>query len=85
MTDYKLARPIKDGENEITTIKVKEEHEINAIDIYGISVKADGTNDLGSFAEPIASIAGLTSAQVGALSPKDFMNLTGIVGKCMEA
>ena len=84
MTTYKLNRPIEDGEDLITELKVKESHEVNAFDIYGISVSADGSNDLKSFVEPIASISGLTTAQVGVLCPSDFMYLTGVVGKSLE-
>ena len=83
MTTYKLSRPIQDGEDSITELKVKESHEINAFDIYGISISADGSNDFKSFIEPIANISGLTTAQVGVLAPKDFIYLSGVVGKSL--
>jgi hypothetical protein len=83
MTTYKLNRPIQDGEDSITELKVKELHEINAFDIYGVSISAGGSIDFKSFIEPIANISGLTTAQAGVLSPKDFIYLSGVVGKSL--
>ena len=79
MITYKLNRPIQDGEDVITELKVKESHEVN-----GLTAGAEGALTIKSFIEPIASVSGLTTAQVGVLSPKDFGKLSEIVGKYMD-
>ena len=84
MITYKLNRPIQDGEDVITELKVKESHEVNACDFYGLTAGAEGALTIKSFIEPIASVSGLTTAQVGVLSPKDFGKLSEIVGKYMD-
>lgn len=83
MKKFKLSRPIKDaiGESEVTEINIKSEDDISACDFYDVSFAADGNIKLGTMSGAIANITGLTDEQVGSMSPKDYIELSGIVGK----
>ena len=76
-------RPIKDaaGEKEISEITIKDENEISACDFYNISFDGDGKSSLGSYADAIANLAGLTDLQVASMHPKDYVALSAEVGK----
>ena len=86
MKDFELTRAIKDpaGENEITTVKLKEEADVNAADFYGVSFGADGNITLGGMADAVANITSLTSSQVASMHPKDYIELSGEVGKYIQ-
>ena len=83
MAKIKLQRAIKDpsGENDVNEVTVKDEAKITASDFYDISFNPDGSSTLGSYANTIANLTGLTELQVDSLHPKDYIKLSGEVGK----
>lgn len=82
----KLKRPIKSikDDSEISEVTIKDEKEITAYDIYSVTFKQDGTTELGSYAGAIASLCNLTESEVASLHPKDYITLSGEVGKFLE-
>ena len=81
MREITLTRAIIDGEDSITVVKMKEDEDINATDIFKINAMELGS--IGSFGEGVADLIGLTSSQVGALHPCDYMAFSEEVGKYM--
>jgi len=83
---FKLKRPIQNAaENgELEEVICKDEKDISASDFYDVSFNADGSSQLGSMADTIANLFGLTSGQVASLHIKDYITLSGEVGKYLE-
>jgi hypothetical protein len=86
MLEYKLKRPIKDmNDNNIDVIKIKDDEEVTASDIYSFKVEIDASGnpigDLKIFRGVIANICGLTEMQVDTMHPSDYMYLVEIAGK----
>lgn len=85
MKKIKLIRPIKDaaGVNDITEITIKDEDKISASDFYDVEMPTNenASIPLKAFEPVICNLCGLTSAQVAQMHVKDYMGLTGEVGK----
>ena len=83
---FKLKRPIQNAaqDGEVNEVTCKDEKDISASDFYDVSFNADGSTQLGSMADTIANLFGLTSNQVALLHIKDYITLSGEVGKYLE-
>lgn len=83
---FKLKRPIQNAaqDGEIEEVVCKDEKDISASDFYNVTFNADGSTQLGSMADTIANLFGLTSDQVALLHIKDYIVLSGEVGKYLE-
>jgi len=79
----KLSRSIRNASDseDIEFVTIKDESEISAFDFFDVTFSADGSTKLGSMAETIANLTGLTYEQVGSLHIKDYTLLSAEVGK----
>ncbi len=78
-TKFKLTRPLENasGDGDISEVTRKEDKDVSASDFYSVTIAQDGTSSLGSMADAISNIYGLTSSQVASLHPKDFILMSG--------
>jgi len=83
MKEIQLTRPIKNltGDGELTSIKMKDESEMDAYDFYDVCFGSDGKVSIGAMSPAIANLCNLTSEQVASLHIKDFMKLSADLGK----
>lgn len=83
MEKIKLKRPIKTvkGDEEIKEVTIKDEKDMCAADFYDVKFSSDGTVALGDMKSAICNLCGLTEEQVASLHPKDYIGISGEVGK----
>lgn len=79
----KLIRSIRNAADtdDVKEISMKDETEMSASDFYDVVLSSDGKIALGDMESAICNLCGLTSEQVASMSPKDYIMLSGEVGK----
>lgn len=79
----KLIRAITsmDGKDKLNEVIVKDADKITAYDFFDVEFSSTGTVKLGSMASAVANLCNLTDTQVAEMHPKDYIMLTGEVGK----
>ena len=83
MKKIKLIRAVKtaDGSSEIKEVSMKEDDDMSASDFYDVVMSADGRIAIGDMESAVCNLCGLTSSQVASMHIKDYLALSGEVGK----